>query len=420
MEAFVTHRRSLSSLPPSEGQPVDLPLADFGRFVDFLAGTKEVACNLVGGEPTLHPDFAALVATARRKKVEPLVETCGIVLDEVAKLLVAERVNVSLRLHHPRFYDPEQRQRLIAFGEELVRQQLPLCVVVVASENEDDYAWVGEFLHHVPCRQFVLRTAASLDADGRHRFARWATEGCPSYLEAGGALILDCGLQPCAFEDADYGKLARYGIRLQECMPRPGVSTALRVYHCREMAEFPGAPLAAFKTVQQVREYFFRRHNDMQWDYRFFPDCPPCSSLRFAKCQGPCMGIKARRLAAEARRLKAVVAADGAIEPLVDLGRVLSELSHFGEAEQCLAEARRLDPARGDVHLLLARVLAALDRLDEAEEEYRKTARLLPGGEGALMEWAHLLRGRGKEVRARRMEEEARLLARERSKDGAG
>lgn len=420
MEVFVTYRRSLSTVPAEEGQPTDLALADFGRFVDFLAGSRELACCLTGNEPTLHPDFPELVGLARRKKIDPLVETSGIVLDEVAKFLVAERVNVSLRLYHPRFYDPEQRSRLLALAGELGRQEVPLCVVVLASESVDDYAWVGEFLRQVPCRQVVLRTLPTLDAGGRKQFASWASAVAPAFLAAGGAAVLDCGLQACAFDDADLGKLVRHGVRLQECMPRLGVDTALRVYHCREMVPFAGAPLAAFKTVPQVRDYFYRRHNELQWDYRFFPECPPCPSLRFANCQGPCMGIKARRLAADVDRLKAVVAADGAIEPLVDLGRALFELSHFGEAEQVLAEARRLEPGRGDVHLLLARALAALDRLNEADEEYHKAARLLPGGERVLMEWAHLLGDRGKTIRSKRVEEEVRLMVRERDREKQG
>jgi tetratricopeptide (TPR) repeat protein len=417
MEAFVTHRRSLATLPAGTGTPVDMAAADFARFVDFLAANREEFCGLVGGEPTLHPDFPALVAAARRKQVEPVVETYGVVLDEVAEFLLAEQVQVCLRLLHPRFYDADQRARLLGLAERLGRREVPLGVVALAGEPGDDYAWVRDFLARVPCRQLIVRTAEGLASADRRRLAAWLAEAVPPMLAAGGGVLLDCGLQPCAFADDEYGRLARHGIRLPACAPRPGVDTALRVYHCREMVEFAGAPLAAFRKLSQVHEYFYRRHQDLQADLRLFPDCPPCPSRQFAGCQGPCMGGRARRLAAQAERLKQAVAADGSPDALLELGGILYELSRFGEAEQCLAEVRRLEPARGEAHLLLARTLAALDRQDEAEEEFRKTARLLPGGERALFEWAHRLRERGKDSRAHKIEDEARKMAAEKAAD---
>ena len=421
MEVFLTHRNSLTALSTDGRQePVDLPLAGFARFVDFVAGSGATSCVLTGGEPTLHPDIASILALARKKKVEPVVETCGVLLDEVAELLVAEQVRVSWRLYHPRFYTDEERTRMLSAAKRLGRPEAPLCVIVSASEEEDDYLWLEEFLNATVCQQIVLRSLPSQTLAAKRSLAAWVVTAVPPILEAGGKLILDCGLQACAFSDEAYGAIARQGVALQGCVPRPGVGTDLRVYHCREMADFPGAPLTSFKNMDQLRDYFFRRHSDLQWDYRFFPECPPCPSLRFANCQGPCMGSKARRLTAEAERLKEVVASDGAAGPLADLGRVLLELSRFSESEQCLAEARRLEPSRGDVHLLLGRALAELNRLADAEEEYRKAARLLPGGDGVLLEWAHRLRERGKTIRARRVADEARRLAKELAEGGDG
>jgi cytochrome c-type biogenesis protein CcmH/NrfG len=120
----------------------------------------------------------------------------------------------------------------------------------------------------------------------------------------------------------------------------------------------------------------------------------------------------------EVERLKAVVAGEGTFESLLALGRALYALSRFEEAEQCLAEARRLEPSRGDVHLLLGRCLAQLNRLDEADDEYRKAARLLPRGDGVLLEWSHVLQERGKGMRSRRVADEARRLAEELSASG--
>ena len=169
-----------------------------------------------------------------------------------------------------------------------------------------------------------------------------------------------------------------------------------------------------FRKMQQVQDYFFRRHSDLQWDYRRFPDCPPCPSLRFAQCQGPCMGLKARTLRDEVERLRAQVAEDGSFDALASLGRGLFELNRFQEAEQCLLEAMRLEPARGGIHLLLGRTLSCMGRLDEADDEFHKAARLLPEGHEVLREWAKVLdEEHGKSSRSRRVLEEAQRLAAE-------
>jgi hypothetical protein len=416
MEAFLTHRQCLASLAAdAKKAPVDMPVADFSRYIDFLAGSQITSCVFSGGEPTLHPDIGQLVALARKKKVSPLVETYGVMLDEVLELFVAENVPVCWRLLHPRFYTAEERERMVAAAKRLGRPELPLCVLVMASEERDDYGWAEEFLRGSICREVVVRSLPSQDLAAKRNLAAWTVRAVPAILQAGGRVVLDCGLQACAFSDEEYGRLSRHGVSLQGCVPRPGVGTDMRVYHCREMMDFPGAPLGSFRNAAQVREYFFRRHNEMQWDYQFFPECPPCPTLRFANCQGPCMGIKARRLTAEAERLKEAVAQDGAVEPLTDLGRILLELSRFSEAEQCLVEARRLEPSRGEVHLLLGRVLAEQNRLGDAEEEYRKASRLLPAGHVVLAECGRMLHERGKATRARRVLEEAKAMARERA-----
>jgi tetratricopeptide (TPR) repeat protein len=307
---------------------------------------------------------------------------------------------------------------MLALARKLGERDTPLCVVVSASEEADDYSWVVEFLEEVPCNQIVLRSLPAQSLKGKQAFGEWIAGAMVGFLEAGGKVLLDCGLQACALSDQVYGTLTRHGLHLQLCMPRPGVDTSLRLYHCREMVEFAGVKLTSFRKMAQVQDYFYRRHNDLQWDYRFFPECPPCPSLKFARCQGPCMGRKARRMRDEVDRLKAAVAAEGTFESLLALGRGLYELSRFQEAEQCLAEARRLEPSRGDVHLLLGRTLAQLSRLDEADEEYHKAARLLPAGDGVLLEWSHALQERGKSMRSRRVGEEARRLGEELSANG--
>jgi tetratricopeptide (TPR) repeat protein len=417
MEAFITHRRSLPALPETHGQPVDMAVSDFGRLLDFLASNREPACMMTGGEPTLHPDFAQLVALTRRKKLEPVVETCGVMPDDVAAFVVSEQLQLSWRLYHPRFYGPEEAQRMLAFAREVGRGDRPMCVLITASETADDYAWAEDFLRQTTFNQVVLRSLSSQDLEGKRAFATWAAGFVPKVLGVGGQVVFDCGLPACMFTDEQYGALTRHGLHLQGCLPRPGVDTALRLYHCRETVEFPGSSLTNFRKMQQVQEYFFRRHSDLQWDYRHFPDCPSCPTHRFARCQGFCMGLKARTVRDEVDRLRAAVAEDGSFELLAALGRGLFELNRYQDAEQCLVEAMRLEPAHGGVHLLLARTYGFMGRVDEADDEFHKAARLLPQGYNVLMEWAQLLQNEhGKTGRSRRVADEARQLAEEQSK----
>ena len=94
------------------------------------------------------------------------------------------------------------------------------------------------------------------------------------------------------------------------------------------------------------------------------------------------------------------------VEALVRLGTLLCDLRRLPEAEEYLSEARRLDPAYGQAHLYLARVLWGQRKFADAEAEYAKAARLLPDKQGITMELVELLYRRGEKERADKLLQE--------------
>ncbi|MCK5803291.1 MAG: tetratricopeptide repeat protein, partial [Lentisphaeria bacterium] len=248
------------------------------------------------------------------------------------------------------------------------------------------------------------------DMEALRNLTKWLSSQVVDFAEHGGRAVIDCGIPLCAFANDDYGRMAKLGIPVGSCQPRPGILPNMRLYHCDRMTAFPAANASMFKRFQNVREYFYKRYNGLQWDFRFFEECPECPALRLNTCQGHCLAEKGRRLLKEAERLRDIVAEEANQEALVDMGTILYELSQFAQAVECMTEARRVDPADPHVHMILARCLWELGKLADAEEEFRKAARLLPDGREVLAELGSRFEESGKLFKARRLVEEIKRM----------
>ncbi len=85
------------------GPGLDQPCLDVGLFADVVAQGKELgltAVKLTGGEPLLHPGFAAMVAVVREHELALTIETNGVLCTPAVAGLLAEEpgafVSVSL------------------------------------------------------------------------------------------------------------------------------------------------------------------------------------------------------------------------------------------------------------------------------------------------------------------------------------
>jgi cytochrome c-type biogenesis protein CcmH/NrfG len=122
------------------------------------------------------------------------------------------------------------------------------------------------------------------------------------------------------------------------------------------------------------------------------------------------MAVKAANLESEYAALVDQVQRDADLESLSTLGRVCYELCRFREAAAYLEEARRADPSVPEIHLLLARTYWETGSHGDAEDEFRKAARLAPDGKGIMLELLKRMQEKGSLFKTRRLAEEIKRM----------
>jgi len=411
MEAFITYRKRLTFPDTIEGAPEDMDTTGFGRLVDIIAAGKGRTCVLRGNEATLHPDFCQLVTMTLKKQLVPLVETCGLVLPDTLAFIQEKQLPLLLRLYQPKYCPADEAEEIRQTVRTIVESgtnQISTIAITKATEGPPQFAL--DFLKEIPLPEITFRILQPDNLETLRPYMEWLTAEILALTEAGIRCNVDCGIPPCTYTDEAYGKLAKLAIKHGRCLPKPGVRPDMRVYHCFQMIQSPGATLHMFKRRPQILDYFFDRYNGLQWDLKNYPDCIPCPCLRSLSCGGLCMAVKEKRLTEELAAKQNVLAETEDLEALIRAGIIAYQLGRYPESMEYLTEARRVDPSRPDIHLSLARALWQSENYTDSEEEFRKAARLLPDGRQALAELAGRFEAKGSSFKARRIMEELRRM----------
>ncbi|MFH1136960.1 MAG: radical SAM protein [Pseudomonadota bacterium] len=282
------------------GPPRDTPLDLFEQALDFLELSGQDQACLLGGEPTLHPDFPTLVHRAAGRGFRLLVFSNGRIPEESLKALadvspdkmslllnltaagsenhdqavarvldrLGSRVGLGLNLSSPNF-SFEAASRLIARHGLRPLIRVGLAHPGLTGENAflppRQYAKVGRKL---------LAAAADLAGQGI-------------------SLELDCGFTPCMFPGGEGpGDLVDLGRR---CNPLPDLLPDGTMIACFALAALGRLPFTAAKTAGEFRDLFFEKLSPYE-ALGVFPECRSCGFRLEGKCQGGCRATALRRL----------------------------------------------------------------------------------------------------------------------------
>lgn len=287
-----------------------MTLENLTLICDFLERSKKRKLNVLGGEPTLHPEFDVFLEYLLSRRLVIHVFTNGMI--PPAKLSAIEA--------------------LIA-RRQLTRKQLKFIVNV----NEEKYRTAKEnrlqertfrSLHDLSSLSFnIFETGCQLDflvdlidtyklipeirlglaapiAGGKNRFLatgdfRAAAEKIvafsPLCQENAVDLVFDCGFPLCIFSDSEIGKLYKNKTQLKfVCSPIPDIDAELNVFHCYPLSVYFPQKLTQFKDLKQVQSYFRSLLSRNSPTPGIFEECGECEYRQRGMCAGGCKGHAAR------------------------------------------------------------------------------------------------------------------------------
>jgi hypothetical protein len=236
---------------------------------DFLAlegdGRRPPRISLLGGEPSLHPDFELFVRYLAQRGFLVRVFTHGgwppALVDTIARHVPPERLHLVVNVDGP---GRRRTGRLEPRAAALLERLGAACVLSVNLDRPGlPRADVLAAYAAWPLRRTLRVGLAQPILGGAN--AHPATAALPAIAadvvalaEDAAALSvrlsLDCGFPQCAFDDAGLGVLFRHGARLRfRCEPVLDIGPGLEVWPCFPLRALTVGRLTDFESVAALR-----------------------------------------------------------------------------------------------------------------------------------------------------------------------
>lgn len=292
-----------------------ISLEAFEERLDFVerSGINEI--RLIGGEPTLHPRFSELIATARRRNKHIVVFTHGL-LSETAmaclESLPVEGCTVLVNVNATRFpglrNEREQAERLttlhrlgpralLGFNIFETNFQLDFMLPLILEAGCHKTIRLG-LAHPVLSGQNVYLHPKQYPVVGNKivQFAQRAAD-------AGVKLEFDCGFVRCMFSESDIEMLhqARADVGWR-CNPILDVDLSGQVIHCFPLSGKVQVQFSQDAVADELRVQLLERTRQ----YRMagiYKECSTCPFKQRGECTGGCLANTMKRFRHTAIRL---------------------------------------------------------------------------------------------------------------------
>ncbi len=282
---------------------------DLIHIADLFDDTPEKHLSLLGGEPTLHPDFVDYFVYLIGRGYHVSVFTCGILSEKRLDELVAALSTVNpgkysfvCNLNHPSMSTEAETERIDAFLTKLGKQTA-LSFNVFTMDFTMDYLF--DYIQRYDLRRNLRiglahpipgETNACISPGQFGPMIERLASYIPKCISSGVVAGLDCGFPLCKFTDEQIGKFYKLEHGSQNrslkfvCNPALDIGPDMKVWSCFPLSRFNKRSLYEFNSVDEVMEYFITFHKETRAkDAGAFAECASCAYRAAERCAGGCL-----------------------------------------------------------------------------------------------------------------------------------
>lgn len=268
------------------------------QIMDFLENTGEDQLRLLGGEPTLHPEFMDIVNTALARNFHVHLFSNCMMPKKVADFLADlpdEKLSVLVNVS-PQAKDTQNQKKMVFNALERLGPKATAGITLTSPDFE--YSFLIDLINRFKLRRRIRVGVAQPIVGGSNEYLK-----PEHYRETGNQIVkmalecaeqdiligFDCGLTLCMFSEAEIGVLSKNseGFKIM-CQPIIDIGPELDVWHCFPLAEILNTRLDMFKTRNHIVRFYDKRLAP----YRSFgcrPECKECIHLERGICNGGCL-----------------------------------------------------------------------------------------------------------------------------------
>ncbi len=275
-----------------------ISMESFLAYLDFLDRSSDKRLKLLGGEPTLHPEFTALVDKGLERGFEVTIFTNGMWKPAVVdyfKKGIPPQVFFVFNINEPgvRAEDEARRQ---AAGLELVGNHAKAGFNLF--HKDFDLLFLGDIIDRYDLQRVIrLGLACPItntptqyigDEDLKAVGTRLVEQ--LRRLEERGILgSLDCGFPLCMFDETELGKLQLCSTGFNSiCDPIIDVGADLTAWPCFPLSNMFNVKLTDFESKEPLLAYYREKFNPFR-SFGSREECLGCKYLDRSQCSGGCL-----------------------------------------------------------------------------------------------------------------------------------
>jgi MoaA/NifB/PqqE/SkfB family radical SAM enzyme len=284
-----------------------MPLDEFEEQLAFLDRSEINDVRLLGGEPTLHPEFPKLIELAKEKEKHITVFSNGFIpesaltslanlLDEKCTVILNTSAEVNGTVYNNRHIVTREETihrlgKKIMLGINLATIDLNLETVIniIRSYNISNIVRLGIALPNTDNSNRFIHPK-QYPVLGK-RIIEWAKVAA----RFGIYFDLDCGFVRCMFSDDDMRILKQGGMKPGwHCNPILDICPGGTVLHCFPLAKISVESFFLKETAKSLREQFL----DQTKPYRpvgIYQKCTTCRYKKSGECTGGCIALTMKR-----------------------------------------------------------------------------------------------------------------------------
>jgi MoaA/NifB/PqqE/SkfB family radical SAM enzyme len=273
---------------------------------DFFERSRKRKLNVLGGEPSLHPEFdvfleylisRGFVVHVFSNGMMPRAKLEAVEASAARRQLTRRRLKFVVNVNEETYRTSEEN-RLQDRTFQRLHHLCSLSFNIFETRCRLDFL-VDLIVKYKLIPEIRLGLAAPITGKGNRfllpRDFRVVAEKISAFSslcrDNDVDLVLDCGFPLCIFTDEEIGKLYKSKTQLKfVCHPIPDIDADLNVTHCYPLSGYFPGKLTQFRDLKQVHSYFRSLLTRNSGAPGIFEACGECVYRRRGMCTGGCKG----------------------------------------------------------------------------------------------------------------------------------
>ena len=299
----------------------DISLDNFKSAIEFLTRVDSAHIGLIGGEPTLHPQFKEIMELLiENSKVSGItVYTNGLLLDRYIHQIVHPKVRVLVNCNSPKYIGENafctmQENIDILMQEYYMKDRINLGINLF--DDSLDYSYMMDLLlryklHRVRISVTVPDFSVCKEVDALEYFKKRKTFLLKFFRDMDSIQVLpyyDCNKPPYCIWTEDEKKwlesyVSKYPVsennligNHSQCFPVIDILPNLQAVRCFGMSDFEKVAIKDFASAPDIASYFLNHVDSNAYKLSACASCKNCYERKIRHCTSGCIGFHADRI----------------------------------------------------------------------------------------------------------------------------